>query len=107
MATLTEIQNNLREGKQLSPREFSDMHIQLAGEFSFWSSMLEDREQDERLFWEEHLSLTGIESERKWKHTSKGTEQKIIKHRLQAIAKMLSSINQRLRLMMEESRNTM
>ena len=104
--TIIEIQNSLREGKQLAPHELTTMHSQLAGEYSFYSSMLEDIEQKERLFWEENLVLSGIEIERKWKHSEAGTQSKIIRHRLQAMSKMLSSINVRLRIMLEEARQT-
>ena len=49
MITFNEIQTNLRENKGLTPHWLAEVYTTLAGEFAFWSGMLEDCEDYEKI----------------------------------------------------------
>jgi len=89
MITLNDIQTNLRENKGLTPQWLAEAYTTLAGEFAFWSGMLEDAEVKEMMFWDDHKGEKGIEVERMWKHDFRGVEQARIRIKLKAIAFLL------------------
>lgn len=106
MRELKQIQESLINDAP-SPGELADLRLELSGQYSYYSGVLESILITKPKIWmdlrKDNKSDTA--TERAWEATEDGIKEMRCRLRMKRIEKMLSAIRQRLEVMQGEARN--